>query len=664
MKLKFTLSWTLFCSVLNVFATDEYNLPDSIHQLDNPIEQMELYIQLGDKHEYSDPNKAIYYYQKAFQTGTGFEASRRYQALIPQVEMLKAKSLRYIGIVHSDQGNFQEAIENYTAAQNLLKDLRELYTRQYQDEVDLKIAKVLNNMGVVYSRQGAFGIAKDYYREALDVYTDLSDSTSIAIAYSSLGIAEARQANMAEALSFFQKALEIYSLKGDQEGLAQSFNNIGGIQFQLRNWDEALNLYVQAHDKYQELGHMHRVAAIKGNIGLVYQNMKNFDEARQYLEQSLEERRQLASKSGIVESLNNLGSLYEELGDYAQARQYYSNALNTATEIGDKRIMAIAHINIGKMYSHDRNFALAIDRTNKGYQIASGHNLKFVVRSALDQLTNLYAEINNFRQAYEFSRRHYDVSQEILDEQKARNISELEIEYQARENQQRIEFLEQESELNALQLKQSRTLVIVLALVSLVGLIMTVFVFIFIKQRNKIQLLKQEKEARSLIRKTDNDLKAIMKTHAHGMILLDNELNVISFNKLAEQWAKSFLGETLQENKSLVNYSNPLVNELQTQALYETLKGNSMELEKKIQVNGKTHYYKFFANPVFDDDDNYIQSLSLMIEDITQRRTTQDKIMSDLREKETLIKEIHQRAGLTSTHISGLPLRGPCARSA
>ena len=632
----------LYCN--NIMADEKKSLLRQIETTEDPIEKVRLYIELGDKYEHSDPGRAIYYYENAFNLGTQIKEETREKSLIPQLELLRAKSLRYMGIVYSTLGSFEEALDKYSQAQEVLLQIRDYYTAPFRKEVDSKFARLLNDIGIVYSRQGVFGIARDYYREALKIYEELQDSVRIANALSSMGIIEARQANMWEALRNFQLALDIYTKNDNHEGMAQNFNNIAGIYFQLGNWDEALHLYKRALAIFQELGLNQRVAAIFNNIGLSYQNKGDFEKALENLEKGLSIRSELNYLADMVESYNNLGVLHAELNDFNKAREYYRKSLDLSLQVGEQRIAALSLINIGRVFKQSGNLNAAIDNTTKGLEIARNHNYKFVLQSALKQLSELYATAGVYNRAYELALEHQEISQEILDEQIARQINELEIESKAREKQQRIEILEREKEFINLKARQSGTLVLLLAILLLAAVIAAAFTLLIIKQRNKITLLKKEQEAKSLISKTDSDLKAILKTHAHAMILFDNELNIIAFNEKAEKWSPEFLNTMLKTGDSFFISTTPAVNELVNDVLFFSLRGESKEMEKVFySKEGNKKHFKIYSNPVFSDMDQTIQSVSLMIEDITLRKDSETRIMSDLKEKETLIQEIHHR---------------------
>lgn len=626
-----------------VFSSRVDSLLFEVENAENPLRRAELYISIGDIYEYTSPSTAIEYYQKAYESAEHYTSEIAKGLPNPDGEYLKAKSLRYIGIVQSDSGEYEKALENYFQAIKIVESIENLYTSNYRNELRIKSAKILNNIGIVYSRQGVFGIASDYYLKALDVYTELNDSISIAVAYSSLGIVNARMANLTEALDYFQKSLDIFLLKSHLDGVGQSYNNIGNIHFQLSNWDQALDLYLKAQDIHIEMGYLQRLAATKGNIGQVYQNKNDFSKAFHYLDESLKIRSDLNDQAGMVESYNNIGNLYSDMGDLDKASEFYEMSLELSEKIGDQRMIAHALINKGELLGRQNLPGEAIMATLEGLDVAREHQLKFVEESALNQLAELYALASDYRNAYQYARKHFVLSQEILDEQKTKNINELQIEHKARENHQRIEILEQQSEFNQLRLRQSRTIAIFLGLLFITGLIIAVFAFILIKQRSKILLLKREQEAEKAIKKKQNDLKALLRTHAQAMILLDNDLNIVIYNSPAVFWFQKFLALKLEDITNFQNVEGQLSLFLKDKILTESLKGFSVEVEKDLVINDQKYFFKFFCNPVFEEDEKVIQSISLMIEDVSEQRVFQERIEKDLKEKETLIKEIHHR---------------------
>jgi two-component sensor histidine kinase/Tfp pilus assembly protein PilF len=624
-------------------ANNADSLLTVIGKTENALDKAEAYFELAKIVEGSQPTLALEYLKTGFDLANSVSLSTSRKSLSPEADILKVKCLRFIGIIHSNMANYDEALNIYFEVKAILDNLKTLYTSPFDNEIQLINGKLLNNIGVVYSRQGVFRIAKEYYAQALEQNILLNDTIAIAVAYSSMGIVEARMANFTEALSFFQKALEFYLIKNDQDGIAQAYNNVGGIHFQTNNWNEALVLYTKAHDMYLTMNSLQRAAAVKSNIGMVHQKLGTFNTSMEYMLEALAMRTAINDKAGMVESFNNIGGLNSEIGNHTLAKEYYYKALDLATAIGDNRIKALSQINIGKVFFNNAQYANAIASTLKGLETSQTYEMKSTVQMAMKQLAEFYAATGDYKNGYKYSREFFDITQEIMDEQKARQLKELEIEYKAREKQQRIEALEQESLLQLAEIKQSRILSWILGLLFLSGIILTVFIFLLHKQRSRILVLQKENEAEKVIRKTDNNLQAILKTHAHGMILFDSELTVLSFNEKAANWFLRFTENSLSALQPITGIDHRVIKHISSNNLLDALKGYSSESEHEVIYKDQKYYYKFFCNPVFENDSDMIQSVSLMIEDVSDIRQHEERILADLNEKEALVHEIHHR---------------------
>jgi two-component system, sensor histidine kinase PdtaS len=628
----------------SVYSNNTDSLLAVIQSTADPVIKMELYIKVGDMFEYTFPDQAIFYFSQAYEISNQVRDVSNNRAFLPKTELLRAKSLRYIGIVHSNQGNYEEALDKYFEAKKVLDDVRSLYVAAERNIIDLKYAKLLNNIAVVYSQQSIFKIAKEYNLAALEVHERMGDLKSIAVVNSSLGILEARQANLTQAQEYFHKALELYTLLDDKEGVAQTYNNIGNVYLNNNGGEESIPLYYKAYEIFAEMNYLQRMGAVKNNLGRAYHKTGNYKKSIDNLNEGLKLRKQINDRKGQVESYVYMGDVYFELSDFGKALECFNTALEISDGINDRVSQSRSYISLGKVYSSKGNQQLAIEKAFIGLEIAQEYNLKYEVFQANQSLASFYRLKGDYRNAYDYFERSFNVHNEILNEQKVRQLAEMEVGYQARVKQQQIEYLEQQKQLQDLKLSQSNTLIYLLSLLFLIVLIVGIFSILLLKQRSRLLLFKSERDARSRIRKTSNDFDAILQGHAHAMILTDDKLDVIALNTMAEQWFKSFSTDELSVGDSLYSISHPILNDLIYEQLFFSLRGESREREIEIALPGRNkRYYKVFTNPVYEEPNEVIQSVSIMIEDITLRRANEERIIADLKEKETLIKEIHHR---------------------
>lgn len=71
-----------------------------------------------------------------------------------------ASSLNNIGLIYSDQGNLEQALEFYNQSLEIKKTIQ-------GDKPHKNIAVTLNNIGVIYKKQGNLEKAIEFYNQSL-----------------------------------------------------------------------------------------------------------------------------------------------------------------------------------------------------------------------------------------------------------------------------------------------------------------------------------------------------------------------------------------------------------------------------------------------------------------------------------------------------------------
>jgi predicted ATPase/DNA-binding NarL/FixJ family response regulator len=177
-------------------------------------------------------------------------------------------------------------------------------------------AKALRTAGVLASAQGDYLHAKSALEESLDLFRQLGDKASLAVALKSLGNEERHQADYEAAYTHLE------------EGLALA----------------------------RELGDRLDIAVFLGDIGIVAQTLDDQESARAFYEESLAVRRELRDKRGIAMMLVNLGELMRAQGNYDAAHTMYEEALDITRDLGDKWGSGMVLHNLGHVADHRRQY--------------------------------------------------------------------------------------------------------------------------------------------------------------------------------------------------------------------------------------------------------------------------------------------------------------------
>ena len=149
------------------------------------------------------------------------------------------------GNVYSKQGNFAQAISEYTKA----------------IEINPGLAEAYNNRGLTYVEQGNLPQAVSDYNKAIEINPNLAD------VYANRGLVYARQSNFSQAVSDFTKAIEI------NPNFAEAYINRGAAYDDQGNFAQAISDYNKAIEINPNFAEAYY------NRGNTYKKQSNFSQA-------------------------------------------------------------------------------------------------------------------------------------------------------------------------------------------------------------------------------------------------------------------------------------------------------------------------------------------------------------------------------------------------
>lgn len=198
-----------------------------------------------------------------------------------------ASAHQNIGKVYSFQGNFAKAIEEYSLALSLQRELMGDSTRHVGQSQIL--------LGITYNSMKKFDLALEYYEDALNIYKYIfkeNNSSEIANIYNNMAVTYENKKDNKQALLYYEKALNMRKELYDYEhsDIAYSYSNIAGIYDNMEEYDKAIAYYQNSIDvlkkskgtKHQDVGLMYN------NIAATYYNMDELEISLSYFNQALE----------------------------------------------------------------------------------------------------------------------------------------------------------------------------------------------------------------------------------------------------------------------------------------------------------------------------------------------------------------------------------------
>ena len=159
----------------------------------------------------------------------------------------EGKTLGNLGVLFSNMGDLTQAVENYSRAHIIYQQIGDRYGESV----------ILNNLGLVTARQGRIGLGISYVEQALAICREIGDRQGEASRLSSLSKLYHQLGDDAEALVHSQQSVALNQSLGNGRSLGFALTNLGNALYGLQRLDEAIDAYEQALTLRQELGELH-----------------------------------------------------------------------------------------------------------------------------------------------------------------------------------------------------------------------------------------------------------------------------------------------------------------------------------------------------------------------------------------------------------------------
>ena len=142
-------------------------------------------------------------------------------------------------------------------------------------------------------------------------------------------------------------------------------------------------------------------------------------------------------------------------------------------------------------------------------------------------------------------------------------------------------------------------------------------------------------------------MKAILDSSSNTFLLtLSLDSTISSFNTHCKAYFSTILRDKILKGKSFYDYYENVLSPIRLRffkmIFLHVKKGRSKQFELDIEVNGIHHWMEVFVNPIFNTEGK-VSEISLVAHDISEKKKASIEIVSSLKEKEVLLKEIHHR---------------------
>ena len=361
-----------------------------------------------------------------------------------------------------------------------------------------KLADALYELSKLYEPSNSEK-AMENARRSLTISKSLQYNIGMVNAYNQIGVLELNFAQYQAALDAHYSALRNNEEAKDQEGVSLSNLFIGHVYQEKGEFQIAEDFYKTSLEIAKEIDCSLCTSKCNSRLGdLSYvQGKENL--SLQYYLVALEAASLTNNIEELAEANKNVGLLYKNAKRNDLALEYYLQALSEFERVSNKEKQSVLCFEIGVVYQAKNEFDLALLYMKTSLGLAEKTGLKAYIKKGYENLANVYEKNEDHKQAYEYLKYYLAIKD-------TREISELEAQLDIENKNQEILLLNKEKQFKAQELKNKGFVTNIILLVFFVVIILAMFLFFALKQKNKINLqlkIANEDANRSRIEKEE-----------------------------------------------------------------------------------------------------------------------------------------------------------------
>jgi diguanylate cyclase (GGDEF)-like protein len=301
-----------------------------------------------------------------------------------------------------------------------------------------------------------FGAALSTYREALTLLEKYNAGPAAPFLLNHTGLTLLVIGEYQEALDFLLRAAAASERTGDMECSSSSAYLIGYVHRDLANYDLALQYFRKAYETSVALGNQRRVIMALNEIGNVHYYRKQFAESLPYKEKSLKLARKFGDPELLANSLHDMGEFYHTLEQPGKALPMLQEALALYRRAGLARGTIITLTTIADLQLKLGNFDSGLSCLHEAWPLAEKTQQNRDLANILLLFSQIHEKMQDHRKSLEYHRRYHDLWARLFNEDKNKQIAEMQARYEVEKKQRENELLKQEKEIGALALDKER----------------------------------------------------------------------------------------------------------------------------------------------------------------------------------------------------------------
>lgn len=352
--------------------------------------------------------------------------------------------------------------------------------------------------GVILRHEGNFHEGKLEMKKYIAHHQESPHREELAKGLFQMGIMHLQTGDYEKSLVSLQKAHSLYKELGNLRWEASLRHSMAHICRKTNNYEEAINNYRHAITIRKQLNDSTGLSMSVESLGNLFGEMANYKESEKYLQEALAIVRGENRPYGIASVTENLGNLYNRMGQHYKALNYHSESLELRRKMANKRALVLGLLKMGQTNWRLKNFTLAQAYLSEALQLAKSLGVKPLVAEAYKALSLLFESQGDTSKAYDFLKHFERLNDSLLNEEKSKQLLEIETKYEVQQKEQAIQLLAKENELQLAKTEKESAIKNGLIAGILLLFLLAGLLFHMLRQRLKNQsiLAKKNEELR------------------------------------------------------------------------------------------------------------------------------------------------------------------------
>jgi tetratricopeptide (TPR) repeat protein len=240
-------------------------------------------------------------------------------------ELLEGTLHGKIGVALSEMGEYQKAVEHYSARLELAERLKDFEG----------LGEGACNLGILYDSLNMLEQAQECYQYALGIADQISNLKITEIAMGNLGLVYMKQGQFEQALNCFERHLHLARQNGDQWGEGNALTNKGIASLRVENYQQALECFQQSTQINERLGDLDGEGKNLSYIGTTLAALGDLDGAANAHQARISIAQKLQDLRGESIGYWNLGEILVRQKKYRKGLNYLKKCVEYEKSVND-----------------------------------------------------------------------------------------------------------------------------------------------------------------------------------------------------------------------------------------------------------------------------------------------------------------------------------------